>query len=147
MNQDRRTFLVGAAGLAVSSVPRVSRAPSARSQDTGRTRLILLGTKGGPRLSGAGRANPSTLLIIGGTPLVVDCGYGTSRQLLAAGVPLNTVRYVFITHHHSDHNLEFGPLLYNSWVTGSPMQVDAYGPPGLDHLTRSFFDSMKIEFD
>src|SRR5437588_846445 len=143
MNQHRRTFLVAAAGLAVSSFSRVQ---SGGGQDSSRTRLILLGTKGGPRVS-IGRANPSTLLLVGGTPYLIDCGYGTTRQLLAANVALNTVRYVFITHHHSDHNLEFGPLLHNSWVTGLPMQVDAYGPPGLNQLTRSFFDSMKIDID
>lgn len=46
--------------------------------------------------------------------------YGVSRQLLAAGIPLNTLRYIFITHHHSDHNLEYGALLYNAWITGRP---------------------------
>jgi len=53
-----------------------------------RTRLILLGTRGGPRVEGAGgRRNASTLILVKGTPYVVDCGYGTSLQLLAAGVP------------------------------------------------------------
>src|SRR5215813_9650051 len=96
-----------------------------------RTRLILLGTKGGPRVGEAGRSNPSTLLLINGVPYVVDCGYGTSRQLINAAVALNNLRYIFITHHHSDHNFELGPLIYNAWITGLPANIDAYGPPGL----------------
>ena len=93
---------------------------------------MLLGTKGGPRVDGAGRHNPGTLVVVKGTPYVVDCGYGTSLQLLAAGVPLNRLRYVFVTHHHSDHDLEMGLLPYNGWVAGLGTPVDAYGPPGTE---------------
>jgi ribonuclease BN (tRNA processing enzyme) len=115
-------------------------------QDEKRTRLILLGTKGGPSLS-KDRKNPSTLLLINGTPYLVDCGYGASRQLLAAGVPAGKLRYIFITHHHSDHNLEYGALLNNAWATGSPMRVDAYGPPGLQKMTQDFFEYMKFDIE
>src|SRR2546421_468893 len=101
------------------------------------TRIVLLGTKGGPRLT-ADRSNPSTLVLINETPYIVDCGYGTSRQLLNAGVPLHRLRYLFITHHHSDHNLEYGPLLYNAWATDLPVRVDAYGPTGLAKMTQDF---------
>ncbi len=110
-------------------------------------RLILLGTKGGPRVGGEGRKNPSTLLVINGIPYVVDCGYGTSQQLVRAGVPLNTVRNIFITHHHSDHNLEYGSVLYNGWATGLRTRVDAWGPPGTDRMTQAFFDYMKFDIE
>lgn len=98
-------------------------------------------------MGGGGRKNPSTLLLINGTPYVVDCGYGTSQQLLAAGVPLNRLRYIFITHHHSDHNLEYGPLFYNAWVAGLSARVNAYGPTGLEKMTRDFFSHMKFDID
>ncbi|MBK5102890.1 MAG: MBL fold metallo-hydrolase [Burkholderiales bacterium] len=117
------------------------------AQPAGSTRLILLGTKGGLRVGGEGRANPSNLLVVNGVPYVVDCGYGVSRQLVRAGVPLNTLRYVFLTHHHSDHNLEYGPLLYNGWATGLKQQVDVYGPPPLAHITDAFLQSMKFDID
>jgi ribonuclease BN (tRNA processing enzyme) len=144
MKPNRRQFLLGAGSLALSREPSVR---AALAQDKPGTRLILLGTKGGPRVGGAGRRNPSTLLIVNNTPYVVDCGYGTSLQLLAAGIPLNTVRYIFVTHHHSDHNLEFGALFYNAWATGLPFRVDAYGPPGLERMTRAFFEYMKLDID
>ena len=66
---------------------------------------------------------------------------------MAAGIELNRVRYLFITHHHSDHNLEIGALLYNAWITGLPTRVDAYGPPGLKHMTRDFFNYLKFDID
>jgi ribonuclease BN (tRNA processing enzyme) len=80
-------------------------------------------------------------------PYLIDCGYGTSRQLITAGVELNRLRYIFITHHHSDHNLEFGPLLYNAWITGIPARIDAYGPPGLAKMSADFFNYLKFDID
>src|SRR6266850_5237353 len=139
----RRQFLAGAASLSISALlPH-----SAISQEKKPTRVILLGTKGGPRVGESGRSNPSTLILINDVPYVVDCGYGTTRQLLTAGIPLDKLRYIFITHHHSDHNLEYGALFYNAWITGLPVHVDAYGPVGLQKMTRDFFSFMKFDID
>jgi ribonuclease BN (tRNA processing enzyme) len=143
MYQTRRKFLMNAANLAFSYWV-LNR--FCFSQENNGMRLILLGTKGGPRV-GEGRKNPSTLLLIHGTPYVVDCGYGTSGQLIAAGVPLNELRYIFITHHHSDHNLEYGALIYNAWVTGMSIRIDAYGPPGLKKMTEDFLNYMSLDID
>ena len=144
MSYSRRRFLIGLAGCAVSYG---MTAGICAAQEKKSIRVILLGTKGGPRVGASGRSNPSALLLINDVPYVVDCGYGSSRQLLAAGVPLNRLRYIFITHHHSDHNLEYGPLFYNAWVTGLPARIDAYGPPGLKKMTEDFFSYMKLDID
>lgn len=144
MEQNRRKFLTSATGFLLSYglIPRLGV-----SQGKKGTRLILLGTRGGPRVAASCRSNPSTLILINDVPYVIDCGYGTSRQLLAAGVPLNRLRYIFITHHHSDHNLEYGTLFYNAWVTGLPARIDAYGPAGLEKMTQDFFSYMKLDID
>jgi len=109
-----------------------------------RTEIVLLGTKGGPRVGGA-RKNPATLLKIAGLPYVIDCGYGVSTQLLQAGVALETLRYIFLTHMHSDHNLEYGPLVYNAWANGLKHRVDAYGPSTMNRQTAAFLDSMQFD--
>lgn len=140
---NRRELLVGIAGLSLTA----ALARLGVSQATRRTRIILLGTKGGPRVGEAGRSNPSTLILINDVPYVVDCGYGTSRQLLSAGLSLNKLRYIFITHHHSDHNLEYGAVLYNAWITGLPIHVDSYGPSGLRKMTQDFFNYQKFDID
>src|ERR1044072_6260800 len=145
MHTTRRQFLTGVTSLAVSHALFRSRVLA--QQQTKPTRIVLLGTKGGPRVGEAGRSNPSTLLMINDVPYVVDCGYGVSKQLVNAGVALNRVRYIFITHHHSDHNLELGPLFYNAWITGLPVRVDAYGPTGLTQMTRDFFNYLKFDID
>ena len=144
MKPNRRSFLQAAAGFTLSTalLNRTSFAEQNKS-----TRIILLGTKGGPRVGEAGRSNPSTLLLINDVPYLVDCGYGTSKQMISAGVALNRLRYLFITHHHSDHNLEFGPLIYNSWITGLPTEIDAYGPPGLAKMAEDFFNYQKFDID
>jgi len=139
---NRRQFLIGAgATAAYFSIP-----PLSFSQNS-RTRLVLLGTKGGPRVGEAGRSNPATLILINNVPYVIDCGYGTTRRLIEANVALDQLRYIFITHHHSDHNLEFGALVYSAWITGKPIRVDAFGPIGLRKMAADFFRYEKFDID
>lgn len=155
MTPTRRQFLAGLGCLVGPfTLPRKAPAwqdpnrPSAGTAPAaGHSRLILLGTKAGPLVSRSGRSNPSTLILVNDVAYVVDCGYGVSRQLLSAGIALERIRHVFITHHHSDHNLEYGPLLYNAWVTPRPPKIDVYGPTGLQDLTRGFFASQKFDID
>jgi ribonuclease BN (tRNA processing enzyme) len=144
MQTTRRQFLTGVTSLAVS---HALLRGSVLAQQPKPTRIVLLGTKGGPRVGEAGRSNPATLLMINDVPYVIDCGYGVSKQLISAGVALNRVRYIFITHHHSDHDLELGPLFYNAWITGLPVRFDAYGPTGLAQMMRDFFSYQKFDID
>lgn len=140
---NRRHFLMGSASAAGLALSKIGLAEQRKS-----TRLILLGTKGGPTLTTkTDRTNPSTLILVNDVPYLIDCGYGVSRQLIKAGVSLGRLRYIFITHHHSDHNLEYGPLLYNAWQTAKPMKIDAYGPAGLQKLTNDFFEYQKYDIE
>ena len=111
-----------------------------------RTRIVFLGTKGGPRV-GLGRSNPANLVVVNDTPFVIDCGMGVSRQLVAAGVPLETVRYIFISHHHSDHNLEYGNLVYNAWATGLSTPIHSFGPKGIEAMTKTFFELNRFDIE
>lgn len=141
---NRRHFLISTTSAASGFV--LSRISGAQAKE--RTRVILLGTKGGPTLTTrTNRNNPSTLILINDIPYLIDCGYGVSRQLINAGVSLDRLRFVFITHHHSDHNLEYGPLLYNAWQASKSMKIDAYGPAGLKKLTNDFFEYQKYDIE
>ena len=141
--KSRRRLLIGAASaLALPVLPAFAQG------DAKRTRLVLLGTKGGPRVSPAQLPkNSSNLILVNDVPYVVDCGYGTSGQLVTFGVPLNRLRHIFVTHHHSDHNLELGPLVYNGWATGLRERVDLYGPPGTARMRDAFFEYMKFDIE
>jgi ribonuclease BN (tRNA processing enzyme) len=146
MRPDRRRWLTGAAGVLASHAAGGSAAAQPAEASAG-TRIILLGTKGGPPLGSAGRNNPATVLLINGAPYLVDCGHGVSRQLLAAGISLGRLRHVFITHHHSDHTLEYGALLYNAWLSPRPPRIEAYGPPGLRDMTKAFFEYQRLDIE
>jgi hypothetical protein len=84
---DRRAFLI--ATLALAGAGRV--APLAGRQGS-KTRLILLGTGGGPRPRKS-RAASAQVIVANDTSYVVDCGDGVARQLVLAGVPLATLRH------------------------------------------------------
>jgi len=106
---------------------------------TTRTRLILLGTGGGPRPRKASSAS-AQVIIRNNTAYVIDCGNGVARQLVFANVPLPTLRHIFLTHQHSDHNADYGNLIWLAWTTGLRTPVDAWGPPPLAKMTRLFFE-------
>ena len=57
----------------------------------------------------------SQVVLINERAYVFDCGVGVTTQLARAGVRLGSLRHVFVTHHHSDHNAEYGPLLLTAW--------------------------------
>ena len=144
MQTNRREFIARASGFLVA---HALLNKMSFSQQNKSTRIVLLGTKGGPRVGEAGRSNPSTLILINDIPYLIDCGSGVSKQLISKDIALNRLRYIFITHHHSDHNLEFGPLIYNTWITGLPAQIDAYGPTGLTQMAQDFFSYQKFDID
>lgn len=132
---NRRSFLAASAALAIARRPAL-----ALPRRTGPgTRLILLGTGGGPRPRRESSA-PAQVIVAGGVAYVVDCGDGVARQLVRAGVPLASVRHVFLTHHHSDHNADYGNLLLLAWTTGLRTRVDSWGPPPLAKITRLFLE-------
>jgi ribonuclease BN (tRNA processing enzyme) len=141
---NRRTFVATATALA----PALRATAQAPRQLPSRvvTRLILLGTAGGPRPR-ATRAAPAQAIVVNGSAYVVDCGNGVARQLVMAGVPLRSIRNLFITHHHSDHNADYGTLLLLAWSAGLATPVDTWGPPPLEHITKTFFEMSATDID
>src|SRR5688572_23340368 len=102
MALNRRALLAGF-GAGLLPVPLVSRASSAQRG----TRLVLLGTAGGPRPRKR-RSGSAQAIVTRDTVCVIDCGYGVARQMVLAGIPLRQLRHILVTHHHSDHNIDLG---------------------------------------
>jgi ribonuclease BN (tRNA processing enzyme) len=129
----RRDILGGVAALSTLHVPGAFAQPASKS------RLILLGTGGGPTPK-PNRSSPAQVIVVNGVSYVIDCGNGVARQMVLAGLPLASIRNIFITHQHSDHNADYGNLLLLSWATNLVTQVDCYGPPPLTQMTRLFLE-------
>lgn len=141
----RRTFLATAAAwTATALLP--SNVHAARPGSGKKTRLILLGTAGGPKPKKTG-ASSAQAIVVNDTLYVVDCGDGVARQLVLAGLSLEKLRHVFLTHHHSDHNADYGNLLLLGWGAGLRTRVDTWGPPPLGKMTRLFFEANAYDLE
>jgi ribonuclease BN (tRNA processing enzyme) len=108
-----------------------------------RARILLLGTGAGitPK---AGRQSTAAAFRCGGGTYVIDCGNGIGPQLMRARVPLESLRAIFITHHHLDHVADFGVLLAQCW---SRLQapVALLGPPPLRRMFELFLEMFSLD--
>lgn len=109
--------------------------------------VALLGTKGGPAIRPGSSMPTSNLFCLNGQQIVVDCGLGVTRGLVDQGMQLKDLSLIFISHLHSDHYLELGPLLHTAWTAGLQSRVDIYGPAGIDVCWEGFLASMKADID
>ena len=112
-----------------------------------KNKVVLLGTKGGPRMEKGLSWSTCSVIEVEGHPYIVDCGLGVTRQFVEAGYSLSQVDNIFITHHHSDHNLEFGPLVHTLWTSGTSDSVAVYGPEGTQNLLDGFLKSLEIDIN
>ena len=148
----RRHLLAASVGLAATALHQPFSLGVALAQQTGPNlgpnRLVTLGTRGGPAIRTGFTPSPSANLIVyDNVPYVIDTGYGVSGKLVESKFPLPQLRYVFITHHHSDHNAEFGLLAYNAWAMGLKTPIDAYGPAGMKQLAQGFWDAYRFDIE
>lgn len=113
--------------------------------------ILLLGTKGGPSLTKE-RSETAALLVVDGRSYLIDCGIGTMRRLLEAGVQSQTITTVFITHVHPDHTLGLVDLLGNDYYAvaqggpDAPTEFNLYGPPETPALVSAAYDFIKIPY-
>lgn len=127
------TLLLAGCGSAIAhsaAEPAPTPPPPAAGE-----RLVLLGTGGGP-IARIGRSQPANLLQAGGKTYVIDMGDGTPRQLVRAGLKLNQVDAVFLTHLHFDHTAGTMGFLALDWQDRRKQPVVFRGPPG----TRQFVE-------
>lgn len=136
IDRDRRRLL-RVAGISFMAIATGNARALAAPRSLKRSRLILLGTAGGPTPK-LDRSAPANAIVIGDDIYVIDCGNGVARQMVKAGLDLGRIRDVFITHQHSDHNADYGNLLLLAWETDLKTPVNTYGPPPLKRMTELF---------
>jgi ribonuclease Z len=99
--------------------------------------VCLLGTAGTIPLPR--RRLSATLVRVGRSLVLLDCGEGTQVALRERGWGLRRLKTILITHAHADHVLGLPGLLlslgFSGKGAGEPLTV--YGPPPVEDVLRS----------
>jgi ribonuclease BN (tRNA processing enzyme) len=109
--------------------------------------VALLGVKGGPAIRPGSSMPTSHLLRLGGRTVLVDAGLGAARGVMEQGVGLHALDLIVITHLHSDHYLELGPLLHTAWTAGLKRPMRVIGPAGLAAYFEAFWSAMAFDIE
>src|SRR5260370_3022131 len=102
--------------------------------------VIFLGTGGS--LPTKERGLPAVALRRDGELFLFDCGEGTQRQMMHAGLGFNRPTSIFISHLHGDHLLGLPGLLQtmSSLVRDKPL--DIFGPKGLASFLKALHGTL-----
>ncbi len=98
-------------------------------------RVQTLGT-GGPRPDPE-RAGPATVVKIGDETLLFDVGRGVVVQMVRAGIALESLKDVFITHHHFDHIGDLFDVALSTWLHGRRHALSFRGPPDTKRIMNA----------
>ncbi len=101
-------------------------------------KVTLLGT--GVGIPQPGRSQPA-ILVENDWPLLLDCGAGTLLRLEQAGVHLEALDTVVLTHLHLDHVSDLLALANARYLSELP-GLEVYGPVGTGH----WFNIMQSAF-
>ncbi|HEV2445799.1 MAG TPA: MBL fold metallo-hydrolase [Candidatus Sulfopaludibacter sp.] len=99
------------------------------------------------------RAGIATLVEAGGDRFLFDAGRGVMDQLVRAGLPMDAVSKLFITHLHSDHVIDIPDLMLSPWSAPSARKVplEVWGPQGtramMLYLQKAFAFDIHIRRD
>jgi ribonuclease Z len=70
--------------------------------------------------------------------LMIDCGPAATYKLVKAGISPTSVDYLFFTHHHFDHDVDYPCFLLCRWdqSIGKENQLQVYGPTLTETITQ-----------
>ena len=99
-------------------------------------RIHIIGA-GTPTPSPA-RFGSSFVVEVAGEQLMVDCGPATTYKMVRAGLWPPDVDYLFFTHHHFDHDVDYPCFLLTRWDQGidKARRLQVYGPEPTERLTE-----------
>ena len=92
-------------------------------------KVVFLGTSGS--LPTPDRSSSCVAVKIGRGVILLDCGEGAQRQMVAAHIGFSRVKQIFITHLHGDHVLGVPGLLQSMTLQRREEPLDIFGPRGL----------------
>lgn len=86
----------------------------------------------------ASRFGSSQVLRLGDELLMFDCGPATTHKLVKAGLFPTEVDFLFFTHHHFDHDIDYPCFLLCRWdqSVGQEELLQVFGPTLTESITR-----------
>lgn len=134
--------VLGAGLLAVPSVQHalleraLARAMSTSPPEPpdGGLRVTLCGTSS--PIPHPTRAQACVAVQVDDRLFLVDAGAGSAAVATLAGLPLERLEAVFLTHFHSDHIAALGDFALLSWVAGRAAPLELVGPPGVARIAE-----------
>ncbi|HEY4822796.1 MAG TPA: ribonuclease Z [Candidatus Bathyarchaeia archaeon] len=102
--------------------------------------VIFLGTGGS--LPTRERGLPSVALRRDGELLLFDCGEGTQRQMMHAGLGFNRPTSIMISHLHGDHVLGLPGLIQTMSSLARDKPLEVFGPEGLSRFFKSMHSTL-----
>ena len=109
------------------------------------TRVILLGT--GTPNPDPQRMGPALAIVSGERVYLVDSGPGVVRRAAQAGLKMEQLTRLFVTHLHSDHTAGYPDLILTPPNSGRAQPLEAFGPPGLRAMTDHILAAWKEDLD
>lgn len=101
--------------------------------------LHLLGT--GAAVADAHRHTAMAAVTDGASTLVIDCGGDAVQRLRAAGLALDTVDALYLTHRHPDHVAGFPLFVFKLWLAGRARPLPVHGPDDALAQARRLLDA------
>ena len=98
---------------------------------------------------GAGTPTPTPtrygsayVLEIGEERMMIDCGPAATHKLVKAGLWPTAIDYLFFTHHHFDHDVDYPCFLLTRWdqSIGKENTLRVFGPTLTERLTHRILD-------
>ncbi len=117
-------------------------APMAANAGEPALTFTTLGTNSGP-IASPTRSQPANLLRYGSQVILVDAGDGAVGQLARAGVAIDEVQTLIISHLHFDHTGGLFALLglRRQTLTTTPLTI--YGPPGTRRMVADVMKALE----
>jgi ribonuclease Z len=99
--------------------------------------LFLLGT--GAAISDPHRTTTMLAVCTEDSTVAIDCGGDLVQRLLQAGIDLDTLEALILTHEHPDHVSGFPLFMEKIWIAGRRRPIPVHGiRPALDVARRIF---------
>ena len=103
-------------------------------------KVVFLGTSGS--MPTPERASSSVAVVRGREVILLDCGEGTQRQMVAAHVGFTRPTRILISHLHGDHVLGLPGLLQSMTLQRREAPLEVYGPTGTAAFIQAFTSAL-----